>query len=83
MLAMTTDSSRRISYDCNTAVPLRIHELFRPYIRSILEENYNYPNSLISVLAKLPSLNPLSELIPLQKSMKGKNDYTNLIREYF
>lgn len=83
MLVLVNDHCYRLSIDNQTNLPFRIEETFKPYLVKVLR--YEYPKKTVELWLKFIKLNPLSDLLPFDKSLQLKNSpsYRGLLREYF
>lgn len=83
MLVLVNDHCYRLSTDNQTNLTFRIEETFKPYLIKVLK--YDYPKKTIELWMKFIKLNPLSDLLPLDRSLQEKSSpiYRGLLREYF
>jgi len=58
---------RKLYYETHTDIPFKIHRLFSPYIKQICLGDYELPKNFATLLDKMVSLNPLAELIPINR----------------
>jgi hypothetical protein len=88
VLAFITDINKKLYFEVHTDIPLKIHELFYPYVHVFIDSNREFPYQIASILEKMINLNPLAPLISFESivtKMKQQSvpNVEKLVRCYF